>query len=39
MRFGKKFLQPCFAANSPGKIQFMKNRKLFLGMKDGNIVE
>ena len=39
MRFGKKTAQPFLAANGSGKIQFVKNRKFFFLVKNGNIVE
>jgi hypothetical protein len=37
--FHKKAAQPFLSPHSFGKVEAMKNGKLFLRMKDGNIVE
>src|SRR5687768_2510902 len=39
MRFGEKFMQPCFTTNRAGEVQFMKNGEFFLSMKNGNITK
>ena len=39
VRFRKKSFQPLLAADCSCEIQFVKNRKFFFGVKDGNIAE
>jgi hypothetical protein len=39
MRLHKEPSQPLFTPNGLGKIEPVKDRKLFFGMKDGNVVE